>query len=763
MTFKHKLQLFLFPAILFPALIVILVNFIITGYNIRDMQNALLTERVKSAIEKCAAEQKILTSSGMDNVEFYQEATKKLAAAELQHNATTSGMLTIIETRTLALVFSTAPEEQRFFQTPQSIRRMIQQQHGTEAYRNVSQTGASFTQLTAFGVYDHWNWLVIAHIDARAAYQYLYNASALSFLIVGVCVTIFCAVIYQWSQRITRSLERLEQGTIHLAEHHFEVTVDISGNDEFGRLARSFNAMASEISQTQRELKIAVQQSEDAKHALEWSLQWNQAIIKAIPDLLFTLDLSGTFLDCHTNDSNRLFLFNDQFLGKQIADVMPANVAANTLNAIASALNTGALQTFEYDLDAPQGRFWFESRVMKLSSKTVLTMLRDITDRKQAEHALRESEERHRTIIQTAMDGFWQTDLQGRLLRVNAAYCRMSGYTEPELLSRNIADMEAVETPEHISAHIQMILARGEMRFETRHRHKHGSLYDVEVSALYRNGQIVAFLRDITERKRAEEQNREQNRRLEEAVQQKQRDMEELFERLLRQEKLATIGRIAGSIAHELRNPLGAVKNSVYYLKRIAQTSSFTLSHPKVLSHLELMNGELNISERVIADLLEMTRLKPAHCLKADFRAILFDALAHLHLPEQVRVSIALEHEPFIIYADPLQLRQVLLNVLTNAAQSIEETGTITIRARQRPEPQESEIEIHDSGGGVASEALSKIFEPLYTTKANGTGLGLSICKQILESHHGRITLASELGQGTTVTIVLPHIRVDEN
>lgn len=121
---------------------------------------------------------------------------------------------------------------------------------------------------------------------------------------------------------------------------------------------------------------------------------------------------------------------------------------------------------------------------------------------------LRDSEERHRTIVQTAMDGFWLTDRDGRLLQVNEAYCRMSGYSESELLAMNISDLEAQESPEDIAARIGRLISGGQERFETRHRRKDGTVYDLDASVQYRlmgEGRIVAFFHDITERKRFEE------------------------------------------------------------------------------------------------------------------------------------------------------------------------------------------------------------------------------------------------------------------
>ena len=141
-----------------------------------------------------------------------------------------------------------------------------------------------------------------------------------------------------------------------------------------------------------------------------------------------------------------------------------------------------------------------------------LAMAQDITARKQAEEKLRTSEERYRSVIQTAMDGFWLLDLQGHLLQANDTYCQMSGYSLPELLTMCISDLDENETPADAAAHIRQLTAAGQLRFITRHRRKDGNVYDVEVSAQYQatgNGQIVCFLRDITERRRAEEALRE--------------------------------------------------------------------------------------------------------------------------------------------------------------------------------------------------------------------------------------------------------------
>ena len=139
--------------------------------------------------------------------------------------------------------------------------------------------------------------------------------------------------------------------------------------------------------------------------------------------------------------------------------------------------------------------------------KLVFCVCRDITERKHAEESLRQSEERYRTILEIAMDGFCLVDSTGRLLQVNYAYCEMTGYTEQELLSMKLNDLESVETEDSTASHMQKIISEGKDRFETRHRRKDGSLFDVEVSVQYSDvhgGLFAAFLRDISKRIKSE-------------------------------------------------------------------------------------------------------------------------------------------------------------------------------------------------------------------------------------------------------------------
>jgi PAS domain S-box-containing protein len=246
-----------------------------------------------------------------------------------------------------------------------------------------------------------------------------------------------------------------------------------------------------------------------AEDALRDSEERFAAFMENLPGYAWMKDLQGRYV--YVNQMVR-GLSGYQSLGKTDAQIWPAELAAeyraNDQQVIAAKK---PLHTVEHYLHEGKQRCMVGSKFPIFDKTGNVALVGgagvDITERIEAEEALRESEYRLRTILQTAMDGFWRADGQGRFLEVNEAYCRMSAYSERELLAMSISDVEAQEVPSEVVAHIRRIMARGEDRFESRHRRKDGRIFPVEVSAQYRTpdgGQMVAFLRDITERKQAE-------------------------------------------------------------------------------------------------------------------------------------------------------------------------------------------------------------------------------------------------------------------
>jgi len=237
---------------------------------------------------------------------------------------------------------------------------------------------------------------------------------------------------------------------------------------------------------------------------------------------------------------------------------------------------------------------------------------------------------------------------------------------------------------------------------------------------------------------------------LEELIEERTAELKQTQERLLLQEKLATVGRVAGSVAHELRNPLGAIRNASFFLQ---QTVSDKLEG-KPLRHLQTIDEYVEHANRAITMILDFTwqqRTEPRRC---DLRSILDRVLAESALPANVSVRFALpEHLPYLL-VDDRRMVVVFRNLLTNAAQAMPAGGAVRITAEVTGTT--ISISVADTGSGIPSEHMRQLFEPFFTTKTIGVGLGLPICKEFVEANKGTISVASEVGKGTTFTITLP-------
>jgi signal transduction histidine kinase len=216
-------------------------------------------------------------------------------------------------------------------------------------------------------------------------------------------------------------------------------------------------------------------------------------------------------------------------------------------------------------------------------------------------------------------------------------------------------------------------------------------------------------------------------------------------EELIRKEKLATLGQLAGVVGHELRNPLGVIKNSVYYLNMILPKDE------KIQKHLGILDREVANSDRIVTELLDFARMKAPARQAASLVAIVRAALDRLPLPEPVEVKLELAESMPSVLVDTHQVGQIVLNFLQNAVQAMPDGGRLTVAAGEDRE--KVFVAVEDTGVGVPPENLAKIFQPLFTTKAKGIGLGLALARDLAAANGGRITVESTVGQGSRFTV----------
>jgi len=265
-------------------------------------------------------------------------------------------------------------------------------------------------------------------------------------------------------------------------------------------------------------------------------------------------------------------------------------------------------------------------------------------------------------------------------------------------------------------------------------------------------GDIAFALHDMEieqERRRAEEKLREYSERLENMVEERTRELRETQEELIRKERLAVLGTLAGGVGHELRNPLGVISNAVYFLK-----TTLTDADETTREYLDIISTEIKNAERIVSNLLDFARKRRPERQRVSVSELIAGALERRPPPESVRVVREIPEDLPRVRVDPAQIVQVLENLFINAYEAMPEGGELTIRAQAEGEV--VHVAVSDTGCGIPKDKLRKIFEPLFTTKTRGIGLGLAICRNLIEANGGTIEVQSTEGRGTTFTIAIP-------
>lgn len=336
-------------------------------------------------------------------------------------------------------------------------------------------------------------------------------------------------------------------------------------------------------------------------------------------------------------------------------------------------------------------------------------------------------------------------------LDANKAAEDITGYTKAELQRMTIFDLRTPGEHHQAAARIKALSTGQSVSDQEMTLIRKDGVPRIMANSsktLHYGGQRVVqtTMRDITDLKIAE---------------QKEKDLQD---QLLRSERLSSIGRLAAGVAHEIKNPLGAIRNAIYYIKNALISSPVVEQDPQVKVILKLAEEEVDGAVRIIEELLDFSRVIQIIPRRTQINEILEKLRLHILIPDNINVQMDLDIALPMAMVDPDRLTQVFSNIATNAIQAMTTGGQLIIRTRMevdggeghRPAVEWVTVSFEDTGVGIQPQHLKKIFEPLFTTKARGTGLGLAITNNIVEKHGGSIGVVSQVGKGTTFTVKLP-------
>lgn len=374
----------------------------------------------------------------------------------------------------------------------------------------------------------------------------------------------------------------------------------------------------------------------------------------------------------------------------------------------------------------------------------------EITEREQVTEALRLSEEKYRTLVEASIDAIFLETIDGEILDCNDAACEMLGYKRQELIGMSVDDLVPEEVAGRLPDVMEKELLDGQVFMEATNRKRTGEVFPVEISArlIEVEGRqlVVVYVRDITERKKAEEERWAMRQRIAEA---KERELME------RTNRLTSLGFLAAGVAHEVNNPLQGMLSHISSIK-----NKLPDDFPRAESVTMLENGVQTIAE-VVKKLLILSREPQAVRETVDYREALGFVIQLLHHQfHRAGVDIVRKDEDrtFVLNMAQRDFTQVLVNLFINALDAMPSGGTLTVSARARGDW--CEIELKDTGRGMSKRILSQIFTPFFTTKGpKGTGLGLSVTESLIRHTGGKVEVESEPGKGTRFLLQIPLAR----
>ncbi|MDD4899613.1 MAG: PAS domain S-box protein, partial [Candidatus Omnitrophica bacterium] len=537
------------------------------------------------------------------------------------------------------------------------------------------------------------------------------------------------------------------------------------------------------------EMGIDITEQKRTQEAMRQASQYARSLIEASLDPLVTISADGKISDVNEALIKATGLLRQELIGTDFSSYFTEPEKAR--EGYQQVFEKGFVTDYPLTIRHKDGHMMdvlYHATVYRDEHGAVLGVFaaaRDITMRKRIEEELKQYRNHLELLVQERTSQLENTNRQLRqardylesifnyanapficwdtnfkITRFNHAFERLTNYKSEEVLGKDLSVLFPSESKEESLGKIKRTLSgehwEGEevpiLRKDNDIRlvlWNSANIYSEDGKNLLAT---IAQGQDITVRKKISEALRQSNRELEHRVAERTEELIRAQNELVEKKRLSDIGTLSATVAHELRNPLAAIKMATYNIRRKA-------NNPQLDRHLANIDTKVSESEQIINNLLFYSRLKMPHFENTNIYEVLnecISSVAERFDKYQVLVKKDLKQlQGIMAQVDQLQVKEVFNNILNNAYDAFaDHKGEIEVASSV----DDSMISIYfkDNGEGIDKEYLERLFNPFFTTKAKGTGLGLAVCMQVMSLHNGKINIESEKGKGTTVTVIVP-------
>lgn len=484
----------------------------------------------------------------------------------------------------------------------------------------------------------------------------------------------------------------------------------------------------------------------------------NTAIMETAVDAIITIDERGLIASANPATQSLFGYTVNELLGKNVKLLMPSPYHEEHDGYLTNFHETEIRKIIGSGREVIGKRKDGSTFPMHLAvseievdgKKFFAGIVRDISD-------LNERQARLEAILNNAVDAIITIDDKGAIDSANPATEALFGYQVEEIVGKNVKmlmpnpyrDEHDGYLKNYLDTGIRKIIGLGR---EVVGQRKDGSMFPMHLAVseikIGDRKLFTGIVRDISDLKAAEKKLANINEQLEARVKQRTVELQEAQADLVRSEKFATLGKVSGGIAHEIRNPLNAVKTSAYFLLNAKDPNE-----EKIREHLQRIDRQVSLIDNVVTALSDVAKLPDANLVSTDIRNVLKTALSSVSLSKDVNSKMEFPEDLPNVMVDSNQIVIAFKNLIRNARDAMLGGGDLAITATVKDES--VTFHVSDTGTGISAENIEKILEPLFTTKARGMGLGLSITRAIVEKNQGKLSVESELGTGSCFSIEL--------